>query len=301
MKKYLFLLFALFLMSLASFAPAETATVRFKGLTVPVDAEEIDLGRVVVEVGEDQKFFRFLESLPNLKKVNMFHTTLIRRRITQYATNFPNIEFGWTMTFNYHVVRTDATALSTRHGSNSERHTEEDFSILKYCKNLQALDIGHNAVKDLSFLEDLPHLKVLILVDNQFTDITPLAELKELQYLELFYNHVEDVSALAGLNSLVDLNICYNRIPDLHPLLGLTNLRRLWIYNSNDYNPEHKLDETMLAQLSQALPDTYIDSVSSSVEGGWREHPHFYTIQRIFAKDGQYEPFEDVAPSGPEQ
>ena len=156
-------------------------------------------------------------------------------------------------------------------------------------------------MKDLSFLKDLPHLKVLILVDNQFTDITPLAELKELQYLELFYNHVEDVSALAGLNSLVDLNICYNRIPDLHPLLGLTNLRRLWIYNSNDYNPEHKLDETMLAQLSQALPDTYIDSVSSSVEGGWREHPHFYTIQRIFAKDGQYEPFEDVAPSGPEQ
>ena len=43
-----------------------------------------------------------------------------------------------------------------------------------------------------------------------------------------------------------------------------------------------------------ALPDTYIDSVSSSVDGGWREHPHFYAIQRMFAKGGQYEPFEDV-------
>ena len=99
---------------------------------------------------------------------------------------------------------------------------------------------------------------------------------------------------LSGLTELKDLNICYNRIPDLTPLYGLTNLRRLWIYNSNDHNPSHLLDPNAVAALREALPDTYIDSVSSSVEGGWREHPHFYAIQRMFAKEGRYEPFEDV-------
>lgn len=296
MKKWLVLLITLTALFAACSALSENAvpTVKFKSLTVPVDAEEIDLGRVVVDMEEDGKFFKFLQSLPNLKRVDMYNTPLIRRRINNYAASFPNIEFGWTMTFNHHEVRTDDTAFSTRHGSNSSRHTEEDFSILKYCKNLQALDIGHNAVKDLSFLRDLPHLKVLILVDNQFRDISPLADLHELQYLELFYNDVRDVSALAEMHSLVDLNICYNRIPDLTPLHGLTNLRRLWIYNSNDHNPTHLLDPDAVDALRKALPDTYIDSVSSSVDGGWREHPHFYAIQRMFAKGGQYEPFEDV-------
>ena len=272
-----------------------SATVSFKRASFPADAREIDLGRVIVEYDEYQKFYQFLDRFPNLERVDMFATEIPRRRIEQLAERYPQVEFGWTMIVGNHKVRTDATAFSTRHGDTASRHENAEFSVLKYCKNLQALDIGHNAVTDLSFLYDLPHLKVLVLVDNSFQDITPIASLKELQYLELFYNDVRDVSALKDMTSLVDLNICFNRIPDLSPLEGLTGLRRLWISHANSHNVSIRMDQTQVERLCQALPDTLIDSTAvTSVEGGWRDHPHYQTIRRIFAEGGQYEPFDDV-------
>lgn len=289
------LLICLMLPGWIGFAHGEGDTVRFKKLTVPVDAEAIDLDRVIVELGEDEKFFEFLEKLPNLKKVDMYRSTLIRRRINKYAERFPDIEFGWTMMLAGREVRTDITAFSMRNSDTSPRYRADEFSILKYCKNLKALDLGHNNLRnDLDFLYDLPGLKVLVLVDNELDDITPVGSLKELEYLELFYNGIHDISPLAGLDNLIDLNICFNRIADLSPLESLTGLRRLWIRNSNSRNVSIRLDESVADALRAALPDTYIDSKSSSVEGGWREGARYEAVRRMFKKGGEYEPFADM-------
>lgn len=294
MRKILSLLCLLVLAACLPLMVLGEETVKFKKLTVPADAEYIDLGKTVVEAKEDEQFFKFLESLPNLKKVDMFSTKLIRRRIVKYAERFPNIEFGWTMVIAAREVRTDITAFSMRNSDRSYRYGAEEFSILKYCKNLMALDLGHNQLKnDLDFLYDLPQLKVLILVDNTLDDITPIASLKNLEYLELFYNTIHDITPLAELTSLVDLNICFNRIADLSPLTGLTGLKRLWIRNSNSRNVSVKLDPAVVEMLEAALPDTYIDSTSSSVDGGWREGSHYECIRRMFKKGGVYEPFPD--------
>lgn len=298
MRKIGALLLALLMAAMqAAQAMGEEAvsTAKFKKLTVPLDAEEIDLGKVIVENGEDEKFFAFLEKLPNLKKVDMYATKLIRRRLNRYVERFPDIQFGWTMILAGREVRTDITAFSMRNSDQSPRYEAQEFSILKYCPNLMALDLGHNNLRnDLDFLCDLPQLKVLILVDNNLDDISALASLKNLEYLEIFYNTIHDITPLQGLDHLVDLNICYNRIQDLSPLESLGNLRRLWIRNSNSHNVYAVLDEDMVAHLRQALPDTYIDSVSSSVDGGWREGAHYEAIRRMFKKGGVYEPFEDV-------
>ena len=296
MKKILCaVLLTVLLLPLLPSALAESAeTVTFKKLTVAADAEAIDLGKVKVGADEYKAFFKFLDKLPNLKKVDMFATEITRRRIEQLAERYPDVEFGWTMIVGNHRVRTDATAFSTRHSDQASRHGNEDFSVLKYCKNLQALDIGHNKVTDLSFLYDLPHLKVLIVVDNRFRDITPIASLKELEYLELFFNDVRDVTPLRDMTSLIDLNICYNRIQDLSPLEGLTGLERLWISHSNSHNVTIPMDEEQVNRLVEALPDTQVDSTArTAVEGGWRDHPHYQVVLRMFAEDGQYEPFPD--------
>ena len=93
----------------------------------------------------------------------------------------------------------DQTAFSTLHGDPSDPvHSENDFSILKYCKNLMALDVGHNIIRDVSFLYDLPKLRVLILACNCITDITPVGSLKDLEYLEIFWNQIGDISPLTG-------------------------------------------------------------------------------------------------------
>lgn len=271
--------------------PVETVT--FKRLTVPADAESIDLGKNKVGIDDYKDFYNFLSRLPNLKHVDMFNTRIPAQRINELTEKFPGIEFGWTMIVGNHDVRTDITAFSTAHSDAARRHSDQDFALLKYCKNLLALDIGHNAVKDLSFLYDLPNLKVLIVVDNQFTDLTPIASLHELEYLEIFYNKIRDITPLAGLTKLLDLNICFNYIEDLTPLYGLTGLKRLWISQYNDRNPSNKPDPAAVEALRAALPDTQIDSnAKSSVGNYWRDHPHYKVLREMFNKQ-MYIPFED--------
>ena len=299
MKKALSFLLLLALCCAFSFARAESeTTVRFKRFETAVDAEEIDLGKVGVAADEYEAFYDFLRRLPNLKRVDMYKTKIRRNRIEELAELFPDIEFGWTMMVGDHEVRTDISAFSTAHSDASRRHTNEDFSVLKYCKNLQALDIGHNAVTDLSFLQDLPNLKVLIVVDNQFQDITPIASLSQLEYLEIFFNDVRDISCLPALTRLMDLNICFNRITDIRPLHQMTWLKRLWVSQYNSHNPSIKPDPAEVEALVAALPDTQVDSTAkSSIGNHWRDHSHYKTLKKMF-KTQSYLPFDD-SPDAP--
>ena len=299
MKKMLLLIVTLAVFALLFPAMAEkeyvTYTNEWGSFRADKDAEAIDLGtlRIPNTDGDYQAFESFLAQLPNVKKVDMFATEIRRVRIEELAKRFPQIEFGWTMILpcsnplhperTPHKIRTDATAFSTLHNNTTTEHVAIDFSILKYCKNLQALDIGHNRVTDLSFLYDLPHLKVLIVACNlELNDITPIGSLKELEYLELFKNDVHDISCLANCTNLVDLNICFNRISDLTPLYGLQKLRRLWLFNSNNYSDEYPVPADAVKALRSALPNCKVDAVSYSTDGGWREHPRYDTIYEMF-------------------
>lgn len=276
----------------ASAASAETVTFMDK-VTVDVTAEELDMGKV--RVSDMDAFIDFLQKLPNLKKVDMFATKIKPSSIDALVEAFPNIEFGWTMRLGDHDVRTDITAFSTLHNNKANPHTEKQFKYLKYCKNLLALDIGHNLVTDVSFLYDLPNLRYLILAcNNNLSDITPVGSLKDLEYLELFKNHIEDLSPLVNCQKLVDLNICFNYVKDYTPLESLVNLERLWIYNSNNWRTADKVSPEVVEALKKALPNCYLDSTSYSTNGGWREHDRYFVIYHTF-KYSEFVPFENAA------
>lgn len=270
------------------------AEVTFKGGTFDENAEYIDLGNIKVGTGDMETFYAFLAQFPNLKKVDMFSTRIGRLRIEAMTERFPDIEFGMTMVLAKHEIRTDATAFSTLHGYETFEHNTIDFSILKYCKNLYALDLGHNLIDDLSILYELPKLRVLILACNNINDITPIASLKDLEYLEIFKNDVHDISPLADLPHLVDLNITSNRIQDLTPLKNVKTLRRLWLCGSNNYGTLYPVSPETVAELREALPEADIDDKNRGTDGTWRTTSHYETIQRMF-KSGVYEPFDDVA------
>ncbi len=289
MKKAVFVAVMLLCLLIGCTAMAEEITFQGK-FTCDVNAEEIDLGKVKVE--DMDAFVIFLRRMPNLKKVDMFNTNMYTKDIDKLAEAFPDIEFGWTMRIGDHWVRTDATAFSTLHNNRSPQHNERNFKYLKYCKNLLALDIGHNQVKDLSFLYDLPKLKVLILACQiDLRDITPVGSLKELEYLELFKNDVHDISCLANCKNLIDLNLCFNRIKDWSCLKGLTKLERLWLFNSNNWSDEYPVDKQVVADLKAALPNCHVDEKSYSTLGGWREHERYYVIYHMF-KYGEYISFD---------
>ena len=292
MKKLLIALMLLMCLIVTGMVLAEESTekVSYMGkFTCDANAEYIDLGKVRVE--DMDAFITFLRKLPNIRQVDMFNTNMYTKDIDKLAAAFPEIEFGWTMRIGDHWVRTDATAFSTLHNNRSTMHNQNQFKYLKYCKNLLALDIGHNLVTDLSFLYDLPNLKVLILACNiNLKDITPVGSLKDLEYLELFKNDINDISCLANCTNLIDLNICFNRIKDWTPIHGLDKLERLWLYNSNNWSDGYPVDREVVKALKENLPNCHVDSTSSSTLGGWREHDRYYVIFHMF-KYGEYIPF----------
>ena len=295
MRKHLTVfLFFLVLLASARALGDQAEKISYYRATFSSDAEYIDMGsQRVVDWNE---FYHFLHRFPNLKKVDMFATEVYRTRINEIKAEFPDVEFGWTMRISEHSIRTDQTAFSTLHNNKSTPHYSIDFSILRYCTRLLALDIGHNLVEDVSFLHYLPQLRVLILACNiNLTDITPLRELIHLEYLELFKNNIHDLSPLAGLTELRDLNICFNRVTNYEPLTGLYKLQRLWLFNSNNYSDDIPVPYSTVAMLKNALPNCLVDSTSYSTLGGWREHIRYDIINKMF-DEGYYIPFSFSPP-----
>ncbi len=287
---------------------AAGADVTYQGKSYPEDAEYIDLGDTVVSKFDE--FMAFLDQMPRLREVDMWETRMFAANCHQLAERYPQIRWGWTMVIknrdHEHLVRTDYTAWSTLHNKYTLGHTSEDFSVLKYCWNLMALDIGHNKVESLDFLYDLPNLRVLIVAINKITDITPIASLKKLEYAELFNNQITDISPLKDLTHLIDLNLTFNQIEDLSPVKNLKGLQRLWLYSCRYKNTEP--DAAVVAELQAALPDTLIDAEHHPTNGIWRyigeeRHPHYAVIQQMFGTDKYHEMHDYVpfAESWPEE
>lgn len=253
------------------------------------DASEIDLKEV--QVTDFAALRPFLSCFPKLTRFDMFSTLITKEEMDALSALFPEIRFGWTFKIAEHTLRTDMTAFSTLHSKRSIEHSSEQFEALKYCRDLQALDIGHNKVTDISFLRYLPNLRVLIIALNYITDISEVGKLEKLEYLEMFRNRVTDLSPLKNLKNLVDLNICFNKVKDYSPILELKKLERLWVYNSNGYSTNNMTDPKVVEMLKQALPNCHVDGISYSTLGGWREHPRYFVINDVF-KSFKYRPFE---------
>ncbi len=289
-KRCLLSLLLVLLLTVSASALADTATAY--GVDFDTEATELDLDAAGVVVKDITELVALIDQMPNLKTVNMYGSELTRAQMDTLFDGYPDIFFGWTLKLYTHTIRTDATAFSTLHGhqgkDNDPFHTTKQLSILRYCRNLEALDIGHNYVTSLDFLAELPHLKVLIVAANYNCDgdLTPLSTLTELEYLELFSANIRDVSPLASLTNLRDLNLTYNqKLRDISPLYELPKLERFWC----GYTAVPAEQRTAM---EAAHPDCEFDWVSMPTEGTWRKHPHYDTIYQIF-HEFVYYPFDE--------
>lgn len=226
-----------------------------------------------------KKLQSILRCFSGLQEVTMYNYRYSVKEMETVMAAFPQVKFNWTIRINTYLIRSDSTAFSTAKGRQDPRYTARQLDALKYCKDLVALDVGHNNVSDLSFLAYWPNLKRLICIDSRkpVTDISALANLHELEYVELFMQNITDLSPLAGKTKLLDLNLCYNDVTDLTPLHSCTNLQRLWI-SRNYHLPQEQIDA-----LQAALPNLVIETETvKSTEAGWREHPRYFIMKESF-------------------
>lgn len=250
------------------------------------DSTELDFGWN--EFKDMDEMMSYLRYFPNVTSVKCLGSLFTGDEMERFVTAYPGVEYLFKVKVAHHQIRTDITAFCTKHALYTEnRHDENDLSALKYCRDLVALDFGHNAVTSLEFLRELPKLQILICVDNQITDLTPLESQDELEYLEVFLNEgITDISVLAKLPKLLDLHIGQCSITDISPLFELQNLDRLWL-------PGNPVSEADVAALREAMPNVTINTTALDhpTAEGWRQnHPRYLKIAEMFQND-KYVPF----------
>lgn len=240
--------------------------------------EELDISG---NTADAEVIDELVELMPNLSKLIMCDSGMSNEELEALDNRYDSVRIVWNVKFRVYELRTDTTFFCASdlpwNGYGAWYLDTNDVQCLKYCKDLVALDLGHEkGIDDLSFLSGLTKLKYLIIITCGFDDISPLANLTELEYLELFHNDFKDLSPLTGLKNLKHLNIGYSTGFDVSPILEMTWLERFWF-------PGNPLTDEEKENIQAALPDTqcYMPKwdVDGSTGGGWREHEVYYEMR----------------------
>ena len=255
--------------------------VRVLNKKVSNKVKKLDLSNC--KVTDLKSFKKSLKLLHKLKYLDMSDCNLSNGQLAQLRKEFPKVKVVWRIYLGKWSLKTDSVAFSVLIADFSHRRmTSADIQVLKYCTDLQALDLGHQAITDISVIgKYLPNLRILILADNRIRDISPIAKLKHLHYLELFMNNISDIRPLTKCDELVDLNLAH--IPALHDFSPIINhklpiLERLCVQNSGGTS-------RYLGAIFRTYPKVRIVYKGyGSTHSGWRSHPRYFAMINMFYK-----------------
>ena len=224
-------------------------------------------------------FIAELSQFPDLMKVEITNSNVTNEQMEQVMAAYPDVEFVWTLRFKRWSLRTDARAFSTLQPKViTHMMDNEDVKNFVYCKDMVALDLGHNRITDITPLAGLTKLRALILVDNPISDITICENFHELMYFESFCTRIADYAPLSTCENMVDLNISYSRVYDITPLMHFPKLERLWFTHT-------QISEADRWRLLARYPDVKYDYTSgTSIEAGWRNHVRFNNMRTMYFK-----------------
>ena len=250
--------------------------------------ESLDLSGAKIDSYE--AFSDTLRYFPKLGQLLMHDCSLTNEQLAAIRDRYPDAGVVWTVRFGRWSLATDAVAFSTmQSGYTTYRLQTDDAKVLRYCRDLIALDLGHNDLSDIGWMTELKHLQVLILADNRkLKDISPIGTLSELKYLELFLTGIEDITPLGRLSELLDVNLFITHISDITPLLSCKKLERIWLGEK----VAAQIGKEGAAKLQKAFPDAQFDLVSAgATKLGWREHPRYDAIREMFENNTAVDPF----------
>lgn len=243
------------------------------GVRFSTDQREIDLSGVTLE--DTAELEALLPFLKNVRKIILCDCGLPSPVLADLNDRYPSIRIVWRVKLGPLTARTDDTwfAPITKRTLIGGHDADE----LKYCTDMECIDLGHCWIRDCEWARGMKNLRYLVLADTYVKDLSPLSGLKNLVYLELFVTPVRDYSPLLGCTGLEDLNLGYT-YGDPTPIAQMTWLKNLW-WGGIHYVPWVN-GENPAALLRSGLPDTRITLYAGSSTGqGWRSLPHYYEMR----------------------
>ena len=222
--------------------------------------------------------------LPNLRRIDLTALPYTSDEGKAIQDLNPDKRVIFNLRFGRWTVRTDITCFSSLNSPLplDQRYGDEAFApFFTYCKDLVAVDLGHNNLSDLTLLGQLTKLQVLIIGDNPgIRDITPLGNLTELRYLEYFMNDaVTDYSPLRNCTKMTDCCVGFNwGCDDISFVEEMPALEAGWF-------PGNNLTLEQMEAAKAARPDTtfmFFPAHRSSTSDGWRATEHNLAVRKAF-------------------
>ena len=258
--------------------------VEIFGVTYPDDVTELDISSQSVGTIENAK--EIASKFPKLEKFIVDSTGIENDDMAAYREEMRSeYKVVWTVVFTSTCsARTDETAFFPHQQAQKAVFYDKEADLLRYCEDMECIDLGHHPLKSIAFAAYMPHLKYLILTDSCVEDISPLSNCKELIYLEIDHDVVRDYTPLLGCTALEDLNVNDHQWKvSIEPLKQMTWLKNLWV-------PSRSYTEKM--ELVEALPNTrvvitdpattYRGSTVRCPDGsGWRNLKNYYDMRDI--------------------
>ena len=219
-----------------------------------------------------------LPCFPLLQRVDMSHCGIDDETMEALNQRHEGIQFVWTVVIHGYDFPTDSLYFFPwkLNGGEYMDVTDEDMEALRYCHDIQCVDIGHMwYVTNCEWVRYMPELKYLIIGETGITDITPLSTCKKLVYLEMFTIQVTDLTPLQGCTALEDLNLGRVYDADPEPLTKMPWLKNVWWANVDGTYGRGASNAKQV--LTEALPNTQLKfNLEHPTSGGWRQLPNYY-------------------------
>ena len=261
----------------------------FQGTVYPSDTTSL----TVTDLTGLEDAIRYL---PAVDYIDLIEAGATVEDLDRFDAVRPGIFYYWEFCHDGWYIRTDIRVYSSLRDAIIHRFTSEElYPLLKYCKHLRALDLGHNDIVDVSLIGELKELEVLILADNPIVDASPLGNLENLNYLELFMCHeIEDFSFLNRLTKIREINLCYDEgVTSLDFLSHMPDFCFGLFKYSGVSTEEFNTWQAKLPEANMVLWDGNIESCDS----GWRDTQRNYQIRYAFTcwpQVVEYRNFDDV-------
>lgn len=244
-------------------------SLAFGDRSIPEDAEEVDL--TGMELDSVEEAWNIACLFPNIKKLILSDCGLDNETLAAFREAVRDeFKVVWTVYLgSICKLRTDALYfMPLTQGDGYFR--DWNAVDLKYCEDLEAIDIGHSRVRNIDWVAYMPHLKYLILADTDVRRLDGIENCKELVWLELQWCAIESYEPLLGCTALEDLNLSRTFAPP-EPISQMKWLKNLWCMERGG---------GVAYQWSQDLPDTHVVSTGTdSIGYGWRKLPNYYKMR----------------------
>ncbi len=207
---------------------------------------------------------------PNATQLEMHQCGVDNEEMALFRTNHrEDYKVVWTVNLGPKLpTRTDVTSIMPARDGTSDFHDAEAYNM-RYCEDVEAIDIGHLDVRNIEFVRFMPKLKYLIVSWTGVNDLTPLSYCKELIFFEGTDAPIGDLTPLKECTALEDINVSASGAKNASALMDLPNLKHVWVIQRGDLG----------WPFTQSRPDVTVRASGTHTVSGWRTIPNYYKMR----------------------